>query len=101
MKRVVDKKTGKISTIIDPPNVSKDYSDDGAIPVEVGPGSIVMFHGNFLHYSSANISEMQRHAYTLHMLEGKEGVKFSKDNWIQRVRPEDCMGRTFNYNVYD
>eukprot|EP00350_Pseudokeronopsis_sp_OXSARD2_P007541 CAMPEP_0170563816 /NCGR_PEP_ID=MMETSP0211-20121228/69041_1 /TAXON_ID=311385 /ORGANISM="Pseudokeronopsis sp., Strain OXSARD2" /LENGTH=109 /DNA_ID=CAMNT_0010882495 /DNA_START=29 /DNA_END=356 /DNA_ORIENTATION=- len=47
----------------------------GAVPIEVKAGSIVLIHGNLLHFSHKNTSEVQRHSYVLHMAEGKEGVK--------------------------
>lgn len=67
--------------------VQNNYSTLGAVPIETTAGAIVLLHGNFLHFSHKNTSDLQRHAYTLHILEGKEGYKYDHDNWIQR--PED------------
>eukprot|EP00349_Pseudokeronopsis_sp_Brazil_P007414 CAMPEP_0202965292 /NCGR_PEP_ID=MMETSP1396-20130829/9317_1 /ASSEMBLY_ACC=CAM_ASM_000872 /TAXON_ID= /ORGANISM="Pseudokeronopsis sp., Strain Brazil" /LENGTH=158 /DNA_ID=CAMNT_0049687963 /DNA_START=429 /DNA_END=905 /DNA_ORIENTATION=+ len=60
----------------------KEYSIEGAVPLEVKAGSIVILHGNFLHYSDFNRSEEQRHAYTLHIVEAKKGVKYLEGNWL-------------------
>ena len=32
------------------------YSTDGGVPLEVPAGSIVLLHGNFVHYSKKNTS---------------------------------------------
>lgn len=84
MKVKTDQATGRRSTFMDPPTPSFDYSTDGAVPLETAPGSIVLIHGSFLHFSEKNVSsEKQRHAYTLHIVES-QGVKYSDANWIQR-----------------
>lgn len=64
--------------------VQNNYKIEGAVPLETSAGAIVLLHGNFLHFSHKNTSGLQRHAYTLHILEGKEGFKYDHDNWIQR-----------------
>jgi len=46
--------TGELETFMDPPMDSglvKEYDQTGAVPLEVAPGSIVLLHGSFLHYS--------------------------------------------------
>ena len=53
-----------------------------AIPLEVEAGSLVVFHGLLPHYSPANRSEKSRHAYTLHVTDGR--TEYSRRNWIQR-----------------
>jgi len=45
---------------------------------------IYLINLNFLIISSKNISESQRHAYTLHIVESKD-TKWEKDNWIMRA----------------
>jgi len=50
--------------------------------VEVKKGSLVLLHGRLPHYSCENTSEKSRHAYTLHVIEGKS--KYSDYNWLQR-----------------
>lgn len=78
---------------MDPEVPSFDYSTEGAVPLETEPGSIVILHGSFTHFSEKNRSrDKQRHAYTLHIVEGpKSGVKFSDCNWIQK--PKDMPFR--------
>ena len=50
--------------------------------VEVKKGSLVLLHGRLPHYSCENTSEKSRHAYTLHVIEGKS--KYLDYNWLQR-----------------
>jgi phytanoyl-CoA hydroxylase len=56
--------------------------DDEAIAVEVAIGSIVIFHDHMPHYSSRNLSEHSRHAFTMHVAE--KTAKWSEKNWLQR-----------------
>ncbi|MFC0178865.1 phytanoyl-CoA dioxygenase family protein [Thorsellia kenyensis] len=57
--------------------------DSTAVPLEVKAGSLVCFHGLLPHYSAPNRSPISRHAYTLHVTDGK--TKYSEKNWIQRT----------------
>jgi len=34
-----------------PEKATEEYNTEGAVPLEVGPGSIVLLHGSFLHFS--------------------------------------------------
>jgi phytanoyl-CoA hydroxylase len=54
------------------------------VPIEVTKGSIVVFHGDLVHFSHANCSSLQRHAYTFHIIESQDCI-FEKDNWLQRT----------------
>jgi len=56
--------------------------DSTAVPLEVKAGSLVCFHGLLPHYSAPNRSPVSRHAYTLHVTDGK--TQYSAGNWIQR-----------------
>jgi phytanoyl-CoA hydroxylase len=56
MKVKTDLETGKSITYMDPPNPSYEYSKEGAVPLEVSPGSIVLLDGNFTHFSNKNTS---------------------------------------------
>ena len=77
--------TGNRSTYMDPPEPAFDYSTEGAVALETPPGSIVLLHGNFLHFSHKNTNpDKQRHAYTLHIVEGAKDVLYDPENWIQR-----------------
>lgn len=53
-----------------------------AAAVEVGAGSVVIFHDHMPHYSSQNRSDRSRHAFTLHAAE--QGAEWSAKNWLQR-----------------
>ncbi|CAN5719046.1 Dot/Icm type IV secretion system effector LegD1 [soil metagenome] len=51
-------------------------------PIEVRRGSLVVLHGPLPHGSSANRSSRPRHAYTLHLIDGR--ASYDADNWLQR-----------------
>jgi len=53
-----------------------------AVAVEVGAGSVVIFHDHMPHYSSQNRSNRSRHAFTLHAAE--QDAEWSGKNWLQR-----------------
>ena len=52
--------------------------------VEVKKGSLVLLHGRLPHYSCENKSPNSRHAYTLHVIDGK--TKYLDYNWLQRPK---------------
>jgi phytanoyl-CoA hydroxylase len=52
------------------------------VPIEVRRGSLVVLHGLLPHGSGANRSSRQRHAYTLHLIDGC--ASYDLDNWLQR-----------------
>tara|TARA_Y100000817_G_scaffold257956_1_gene211597 strand:+ start:14 stop:874 length:861 start_codon:yes stop_codon:yes gene_type:complete len=52
--------------------------------VEVKKGSLVLLHGRLPHYSCENKSLNSRHAYTLHVIDGK--TKYLDYNWLQRPK---------------
>ena len=56
--------------------------DSVAVPLEAKAGSLVIFHGLLPHYSAPNRSPVSRHAYTLHVTDGR--TNYSPQNWIQR-----------------
>ncbi|NML61238.1 phytanoyl-CoA dioxygenase family protein [Massilia sp. RP-1-19] len=56
--------------------------DSVAVPLEAKAGSLVVFHGLLPHYSAPNRSPASRHAYTLHVTDGR--TAYSPQNWIQR-----------------
>jgi phytanoyl-CoA hydroxylase len=56
--------------------------ENKALPVEVSAGSVVIFHDHMPHYSSQNLSEHSRHAFTLHVAE--KSANWSGQNWLQR-----------------
>jgi phytanoyl-CoA hydroxylase len=52
------------------------------VPIEVRRGTLVVLHGLLPHASSANRSSRPRHAYALHLIDGR--AAYSADNWLQR-----------------
>lgn len=53
-----------------------------AVPVEVEAGALLVFDGLLPHYSAPNRSPVSRHAYTLHVTDGR--AAYSPLNWLQR-----------------
>ncbi len=53
-----------------------------AVPLEVKAGTLVVFHGLLPHYSAPNRSAHSRHAYTLHVTDGRSA--YAPSNWLQR-----------------
>ena len=41
--------------------------------------------------SYENRSPRSRHAYSMHVIEGKEGVLWRPDNWLQRSVPPEPL----------
>lgn len=65
------------------PKEAPQYDIKNAVAIEAKKGDIVLLHGDFVHYSYDNVSNLQRHAYTLHLVESREHY-WEKDNWIVR-----------------
>ena len=55
---------------------------DGMIPLEAPMGTCVVLHGLLPHRSGANRSARSRHAYSLHVIDGR--ARYRTDNWLQR-----------------
>ena len=51
-------------------------------PLEVKAGTMVVLHGENVHYSAPNTSAKSRHAYSVHFVNGDAG--WDKRNWLQR-----------------
>ena len=66
----------KLTTLNDTP------FEEALTPVEVTKGTLVLLHGRLPHYSRENTSNKSRHAYTLHVIDGKNN--YPKENWLQR-----------------
>jgi phytanoyl-CoA hydroxylase len=56
--------------------------NDRAIPLPVDAGTLVCFHGLLPHYSAPNRSAKSRHAYSLHVTDGRS--RYADSNWLQR-----------------
>ena len=55
--------------------------DGLGVRTEVDAGTLVVFHGLLPHYSAPNRSPSSRHAYTLHVVDGR--ATYAKTNWLQ------------------
>ena len=62
--------------------VEWDITD--AVPLVIPKGSLVVLHSALVHFSKENHSDIPRHAYSIHIVDGKEGVVYPADNWLQR-----------------
>ena len=61
-----------------------------AEPLECDAGTLVVFHGSLPHYSAPNRSNVSRHAYTLHFVDGR--TTYAAGNWIQRSETFPARG---------
>ena len=61
-----------------------------AVPVPVGAGTLVCFHGQLPHYSAPNRSAVSRHAYTLHATDGR--AHYAAHNWLRRSAAHPVRG---------
>lgn len=68
-----------------------------AIPLETKKGTLVVIHAALVHLSQENLSDFPRHAYAIHVVDGKEGVVYPADNWLQR--PEEFPFRELTNRV--
>ena len=69
---------GMVTDTLDP----APWPDDEPVAIEVKRGSLVVLHGLLPHASSANRSSRPRHAYALHLIDGR--AAYSIDYWLQR-----------------
>jgi phytanoyl-CoA hydroxylase len=69
------------STVMDE-LASAPWPAEEPVPIEVRRGALVVLHGLLPHASSANRSSRRRHAYALHLIDGR--ATYSVDNWLQR-----------------
>jgi phytanoyl-CoA hydroxylase len=58
------------------------WPTDSLVPLEVRKGALVVLHGLLPHLSRANRSPRSRHAYTLHLIDGR--CHYPADNWLRR-----------------
>lgn len=62
--------------------VEYDISEKTCLAAEAG--TVILLHGDLVHWSPANESRRSRHAYTLHIVE-TQGTVWSTKNWLQRA----------------
>jgi phytanoyl-CoA hydroxylase len=56
---------------------------EGLVPLEAPAGTLIVLHGLLPHRSGPNRSAKSRHAYTLHLIDGR--ARYSAENWLQRA----------------
>jgi phytanoyl-CoA hydroxylase len=61
------------------------YPASDLVPLEAEAGTLIVLHGTLPHWSAPNTSDVSRHAYTLHVIDGE--ADYLANNWLQR-RPE-------------
>ena len=82
------RKVGGSGTEFEPKEpVEWDLSD--AVPLLIPSGSLVLLHSALVHFSKANTSPKARHAYSIHVVDGRDGVAYPHDNWLQRPASSD------------
>uniref|UniRef100_A0A8D0H3K4 Phytanoyl-CoA dioxygenase domain-containing protein 1 n=1 Tax=Sphenodon punctatus TaxID=8508 RepID=A0A8D0H3K4_SPHPU len=57
----------------------RTYDNSRFIPVPIG---LILIHGQVVHKSEMNSSELSRHVYTFHLMEAKD-TRWSRENWLQ------------------
>ena len=58
------------------------WPDVEPVAIEARRGTLVLLHGLLPHASAPNLSNRPRHAYALHVVDGR--AEYSADNWLQR-----------------
>lgn len=78
-KRNYRKADGKLTTetLDDSP-----WPEEQKVAAEAPAGTLVIFDGRMPHLSAANRSSKSRHAYTLHVIDGR--CHYPAENWLQR-----------------
>ncbi|KAG5180523.1 hypothetical protein JKP88DRAFT_270219 [Tribonema minus] len=61
-----------------------EWDTSAGVPLECDAGTLVILHNALVHYSLDNKSDKSRHAYTLHVVDGKPGIEYPADNWLQK-----------------
>jgi phytanoyl-CoA hydroxylase len=56
---------------------------EGLLPLEARQGTLIVLHGLLPHLSGPNRSARSRHAYALHVIDGR--ARYSEDNWLRRA----------------
>lgn len=82
-KRNPDKEANQLLIYDRPPPI---YPQSSYTPLLVSKGTCIIIHGNVVHKSEQNRSQKSRHAYTFHVIETENNVKYSKDNWLQPTK---------------
>ena len=78
LRKLFTRKNGKMKLT----TIDKTPFEKTDTALEVKKGTLVLLHGRLPHYSNENISDKSRHAYSLHVIDGK--TFYPKENWLQR-----------------
>ncbi|MES1909366.1 MAG: hypothetical protein MHM6MM_002117 [Cercozoa sp. M6MM] len=73
-------KPGEYRTYFEPAEVAP-LPTEPSVALEADPGDVVLLHGRVVHFSAANTSDVPRHSFTVHTIEG--GAHYPRDNWLQ------------------
>jgi len=68
----------------------RSWPEEKKVSLPVPQGTLIAFSGLFPHLSSANTSDKSRHAYTLHLIDGK--CHYTENNWLQRDKNDPISG---------
>ena len=79
LRKLFKKINGKMETI----TIDSTPFEKTDTAVEVKKGSLVLLHGRLPHYSCENKSNISRHAYSLHVIDGNS--IYPNENWLQRT----------------
>ena len=60
------------------------------IPLSAKQGTLIVLHGRLPHLSGPNHSDFSRHAYALHIIDGR--ANYLADNWLQRSETMPLKG---------
>jgi phytanoyl-CoA hydroxylase len=63
---------------------------EGLMPLEAPKGTLVVLDGLLPHGSAPNRSAKSRHAYALHVIDGR--ARYSPDNWLRRASDMPLRG---------
>ncbi len=61
----------------------------GGVAIPMQAGSMILIHGQLVHWSLPNTSDKSRNAFSLHVIEGRHA--YPADNWLQRFDGKDHM----------
>mmetsp|Transcript_52888 Transcript_52888/g.104360 ORF Transcript_52888/g.104360 Transcript_52888/m.104360 type:complete len:416 (-) Transcript_52888:62-1309(-) len=76
-----------------------EWDTTQAVPLVIPKGSLVVLHSALVHFSKDNHSDISRHAYSIHVVDGKEGVTYPADNWLQRPADQPFREITKRYTA--
>jgi phytanoyl-CoA hydroxylase len=72
--------------VLDP----RQWPEEERVPLAVEAGTLVVLHGQFPHLSGPNNSDRSRHAYALHLIDGR--CHYPAQNWLQRGKALPLRG---------